>query len=551
MAAGKRDKLGEDLSAYLDGELPPERARAIEKQLAESAECRATLERLRDAADVLSGLPRLRAPDELTAAMHRHAERHELLDTPPRTTSHPLFHFGLRMTAAAAILVGCIWVCWEVGHREGLLGTTPPQQENIGNIAHAEKGGVPADKAPIAGGDAVVYSYRHELLSDSELTETRAPAAADALEPGPPIAARADPARAVREQAEEVDSARPTPTLAAVGERLGQTPAGTPGESGSTYLFGSSFKQVPLGQVLGDGNPIDVWIRPQTAEEYAGAYAVLTGGVAGVAVDGSDWIDADLAYSTSARSNEILVFAWDVDSDGVSDLIAGLERQIPERVYFARHVPDEAGRAVGIDALRVAGAGGALQPPASDEKSQKEEVRSFAEARRGAEVERRLTPTLGVAVTPELSKEDRRGRKSAPTEAGAADDRDSRGQERALARRHPRARPAAEPKAEAQVEGVPAAVTEPSASGIRPHVLDSSEVVSPRRKDARVDPERASPQVERGSTLELIVAGWKRAWQPPPARKSADVRLRVTLVPPPTPATQPASRPAAETRSRP
>ena len=66
MAAGEADKPGADLSAYLDGELPAEQARRVERQLEQSDDCRQTVEQLREVSDLLASMPRHNAPEELT-----------------------------------------------------------------------------------------------------------------------------------------------------------------------------------------------------------------------------------------------------------------------------------------------------------------------------------------------------------------------------------------------------------------------------------------------------------------------------------------------------
>ncbi|MHC4066008.1 MAG: anti-sigma factor family protein, partial [Planctomycetota bacterium] len=65
MASIDRDKLGEYLSAYLDGELgEPERA-ALERLLARNRQARTQLEELRQTVELVRGLPRRAAPASL------------------------------------------------------------------------------------------------------------------------------------------------------------------------------------------------------------------------------------------------------------------------------------------------------------------------------------------------------------------------------------------------------------------------------------------------------------------------------------------------------
>jgi anti-sigma factor RsiW len=114
------DLLEADLSAYLDGELSPERARDVEQYLAESESARRLLEELRAVSDRLAGLPRLRAPDELTAAMARHAERRVLFgDEQPRRPARVIRLF-VQLTASAAVIAACIFVGWQVMQPTGV-----------------------------------------------------------------------------------------------------------------------------------------------------------------------------------------------------------------------------------------------------------------------------------------------------------------------------------------------------------------------------------------------------------------------------------------------
>ena len=73
MASAKKDKLGEQLSAYLDGELTAEERARLEALLAEDPQVRAALAELKDE----ESLPKLRAmlaapsaPDRRSAVMN-------------------------------------------------------------------------------------------------------------------------------------------------------------------------------------------------------------------------------------------------------------------------------------------------------------------------------------------------------------------------------------------------------------------------------------------------------------------------------------------------
>ncbi|HQL54892.1 MAG TPA: hypothetical protein PLQ87_09305, partial [Phycisphaerae bacterium] len=71
----ERDKLGADLSAYLDDELSAARSREIQRVLASSEDARRQLDELREVSEQLGALPRLRAPAELASTLAAQAEQ--------------------------------------------------------------------------------------------------------------------------------------------------------------------------------------------------------------------------------------------------------------------------------------------------------------------------------------------------------------------------------------------------------------------------------------------------------------------------------------------
>jgi hypothetical protein len=165
LTPGRDDNLVADLSAYLDGELPEVRAREIEQQLADSDECRALLAELRDVAETLGQLPRQRAPDELMAALRRQAERRHLFDDARRPRPGGVLRLFLRLSAAAAVIGGCVLVGWHVADRSQTrpLQPTPRDYALVDRLtaeaaappelARAEHDGAPAlaQKATGAG----------------------------------------------------------------------------------------------------------------------------------------------------------------------------------------------------------------------------------------------------------------------------------------------------------------------------------------------------------------------------------------------------------------
>jgi len=112
------DQVGAELSAYLDGELPPERAAEVERRLSESADYRQRLEELRGVCETLGRLPRLKAPEGLLGALRRQAERRMLLGEARvgGSTARAVKLF-VRLTAAAAVLGVCVLTGWRFGSK--------------------------------------------------------------------------------------------------------------------------------------------------------------------------------------------------------------------------------------------------------------------------------------------------------------------------------------------------------------------------------------------------------------------------------------------------
>ena len=106
MTPRELDKLGPDLSAFLDGELDEPRRSEIEALLEASAEARRRLEGLRTTSDLASELPRLRAPDSVTAAMRRAAEQSGARPQRPHSGRRWLPALIKVASAAAVVVLG-------------------------------------------------------------------------------------------------------------------------------------------------------------------------------------------------------------------------------------------------------------------------------------------------------------------------------------------------------------------------------------------------------------------------------------------------------------
>lgn len=100
----EREKIQNDLSAYLDGELSSPRAGQIQQALADDAGLSTELDELRAVRNLLAALPRERAPGDLAESVLQRAERASLVDAPVIGAQGRPFRW-MRYTAAAAMLV--------------------------------------------------------------------------------------------------------------------------------------------------------------------------------------------------------------------------------------------------------------------------------------------------------------------------------------------------------------------------------------------------------------------------------------------------------------
>ncbi len=126
-----REELGEWLSSYLDGELNREQEELIERRLREDESARRLLEELRRTADLVSSLPRHRAPTSISEDAMLHVERSELLGEPDAPQERlggrrsPIFAL---VSMAAAICLLAIGLPFLIGDREP---DTPLRQERL------------------------------------------------------------------------------------------------------------------------------------------------------------------------------------------------------------------------------------------------------------------------------------------------------------------------------------------------------------------------------------------------------------------------------------
>lgn len=94
----------ERLSAYLDGELSDEQTREVAEALQHDPALAEELRSLRATRDLLRGLPRDKAPEDLPDRILAQAERNLLVDRPSAATRAPRLRWA-RYAAAAAVLI--------------------------------------------------------------------------------------------------------------------------------------------------------------------------------------------------------------------------------------------------------------------------------------------------------------------------------------------------------------------------------------------------------------------------------------------------------------
>jgi hypothetical protein len=248
--APDQDMLAAELSAYLDGELTPERARAVEERLAESPAARQLLEELRGVTDQLAALPRHRAPDELAAALQRAAEQQL-----PRGASPPLrrlrtLRLLARLTVSAAALAACVLIGYQLAQPPRvapLSRAVAPRRELPGTPAAASRGerAAPdtAAESPWALDSVAAPADRVSPATASEVRDR------SALPAGTPVAAVPPPApEAARAAGGRLSGAASTVDALTADGRATAPPAAP---------------------------AVQVWVQARDAAEYAAAHAVL------------------------------------------------------------------------------------------------------------------------------------------------------------------------------------------------------------------------------------------------------------------------------------
>jgi len=180
------DDLGAALSAYLDGELTAAQEEKIEKRLAEDAEARQLLGELREAAELVGAVPRVRAPRGLSDRIQLGLERDLLLgEAPvigdPQGEKHLRMRQLLATAAVVALTAGIGMMSYSVLSRSGHVTHDKGDSQQVvrtdvekdAGISTAETAGV--GKAVAVASDSVIASTAIEpmRLEDIALPQLR------------------------------------------------------------------------------------------------------------------------------------------------------------------------------------------------------------------------------------------------------------------------------------------------------------------------------------------------------------------------------------------
>lgn len=110
----QRDKLEQQISAYLDGELSEREVAELEKLLADSQEARQVLSELRRTVSLVRGLPEEQPPDDLYEAVTAQLERAALLEPTdvgaPARSALDRWARVRRFASVAAVLVAAVGI---------------------------------------------------------------------------------------------------------------------------------------------------------------------------------------------------------------------------------------------------------------------------------------------------------------------------------------------------------------------------------------------------------------------------------------------------------
>lgn len=157
-------KKHEQLSAYLDGELPAAERAAVEALLARDAEARACMEQLRKVSRFVNALPRDRAPGGLAEAVVARMERASLLGDEANLRPAPRAVRWSRPLAMAASLLIVGTVAWfSIPSFRGMTGSTAVKTAEAPRPADHMAEGVSEERLAMSTGEESVESLRGRM----------------------------------------------------------------------------------------------------------------------------------------------------------------------------------------------------------------------------------------------------------------------------------------------------------------------------------------------------------------------------------------------------
>lgn len=563
MAQPARDMPDADLSAYLDRELSPERTREIEQLLRESEDARRLLNDLRDVSDRLAALPRHRAPDELTAAMARHAERRLLLAAAGPARRLRRLRHGARIVAAAAVVALGVLVGWRA-LRPG--ASVPPPG--------------PGPAAP----PSMLLSRAAESETRTEKAEVAARDAPSDAMAGGAVHADASPPAARGPVPEPAAGSADSAVSGAVGNHLALSSAlHDDYDAWVAYSSASSplSCRIVAGSSLSEAPVVIVTVSPRSSVEYLTAAALLDRWGRERATDGAacymaapggksiDVLDAAASAQRGAPYHPVeLLYEFPVDE--LSGRISELNRSAPEQVWvhMSFQASDAAVVAAAVDAAQAVAPLAASVVPEAERRVLEAPGGERGPPAAGAlgRVGRPAGAVDGRAQRPE-------GAPAAPRAAGVAGaDRDERGRSQELAaappatsppaveRRAAPARPgAAGPARAGDAAGAPGGSPGGGRPAERPASVGAGQAVAPADGADKSAAPRADAARERGDAagqpplerlaaqlLGLMLKGAMSGPLPPRPEALPDaasqpagrkVTFRVRLYPPPDLAT--------------
>jgi hypothetical protein len=552
VAAPECDKFGEDLSAYLDGELPRQRAAELEQHLLGCESCRGTFEQLRDVAGRLAELPHVRAPGQLSVAMRRATERQVLLEARAPRRKIRVWTLFARVSASAALIAACMFAGWHVYERVQ-RSATPSVEERLAMSREGEKA---SEKA-----------LRRETRSLDVLQVEPAERFADAAIPAEPVLALADKAKGVEAEApiEAYAGVLARERVAIGGGELQADSFGVPVAAITTPTIDVFVVAQDVQQATAVRNTLAAWQKPVGAELGGGERGGAEWRAGGTVDAGAPVVRAGGAGAaeTAGRSE----FAFELTPVQANELIDQLEQQAPRQVLLRyadmQHVQQAAERDE-LDHLverRLVDELG--RPVAAPPADTEEECQALARARLSGEVEarravtsKRFMPRSSAGKQEEADERHGRGRGAEPLAPAKAAKKDEKAAtaERGASAAHQLRQPVLRGGGMGGGAGIGAGKRAPDRAA-EPMAPPASQpppaAEQPATQPAQPEQLRARVARVREQLGELLFGPFTRAVAQPAAASQPlppqPITVRVMLLPAPqAPATQPAAQPVPQ-----